>query len=120
MDISMNDKVNSFLTDIQFKSPEQFELMLQIRELFLNSNKALVEEFKYGGLVFNLSNSLIGGIYSYKEHLSIEFSNGADFTDENSILEGGGKKRRHLKINVKDDIEGKNCAFFIAQASTDS
>ena len=118
MNISNNDKVNDFLADIQFKASEQFEMMISIREMFLASNEKLVEDIKYGGLVFNLSGVLIGGIYSYKEHLSIEFSNGADFIDPNFILEGGGKKRRHLKIKMNDDITNKNADYFINQAST--
>lgn len=116
MNVSNNDKVNDFLTDIQFKSPEQFEMMCLIRELFFKPNKELVEGIKYGGLVFIKSDDLIGGIYPYKNHLSIEFSNGGEFTDADSILEGGGKKRRHLKITTKDDITLKNCKYFIGQA----
>ena len=58
-------------------------------------------------MIFNVSNALIGGIYTYKEHISIEFSNGADFIDTDSILEGGGKKRRHLKIYKNEDIVQK-------------
>lgn len=119
MTISSNEKVNDFLTDKQFKSPEQFEMMITIRDLFFNSNKNLVEDIKYDGLVFNLSGALIGGIFSYKEHLSIEFSSGADFSVANSNLEGGGKKRRHLKIKTKHDIAQKNCDYYIDQATTE-
>lgn len=63
-----------------------------------------------------MSDALIGGIYSYKEHVSIGFSNGADFIDNDSILEGGGKKRRHLKIYENDDIVQKNVEYFVSQA----
>ncbi len=117
MNISSNDTVNDFLNDIQFKSLDHFEIMILIRDLFLNANSHLVEDIKYGGLVFTLEDNLIGGIYSYKEHLSIEFSGGAYFTDANSILEGKGKKRRHLTVITEDDIATKNCAYFIDQAS---
>ena len=120
MNISNNDRVNDFLADTQLTSPTQFEMVTSIRDLFLNANSDLVDDIKYGGLVFNLSGSLIGGIYTYKEHISIEFSNGASFSDPDSILEGKGKKRRHLKIHSSEDIFQKDAAFFIGQASNSS
>ncbi len=116
MELSNNDKVNDFLADIQLISSDKFDMMISIRELFFSANKDLVEDIKYGGLVFNLSNSLLGGIFPYKKHISIEFSNGSDFIDIDSILDGGGKKRRHLKIFTADDIAQKNSEYFINQA----
>ena len=118
MDISSNDKVNQFLTDTQFVSPEQFEMVIAIRDLFLDANKDFIEDIKYGGLVFMRANTLIGGIYTYKEHISIEFSNGADFEDIDKRLEGKGKKRRHLKIGSIADITNKNSAIYIGQAAS--
>lgn len=117
MNISSNDRVNDFLADTQLKSSAQCDLVISLRELFLNANPDLVEDIKYGGLAFSLSGSLVGGIYTYKEHISIEFSNGASFADTDSVLEGGGKKRRHLKIHSQDDVAGKKAAYFIDQAS---
>ncbi len=116
MSISTSDKVNDFLSDIQSISSEQFDIIISIRDVFLKSNKELVEGIKYGGLVFSASNALIGGIYIYKEHISVEFSNGANFIDTDSILEGGGKKRRHLKIYTDEDIAPKKIEYFVNQA----
>ena len=118
MNISSSDKVNQFLTDTQFVSPEQFEMVIAIRELFIQARKDLVEDIKYGGLVFMSEDALIGGIYTYKEHISIEFSNGADFDDFDKRLEGKGKKRRHLKITSIADITNKKSANYIGQAVT--
>jgi len=113
---SKNDKVNAFLEDIQSLSSEQFETVMQIRTLFLSVNAELEEDIKYGGLVFMLSGELLGGIYCYKSHLSIEFSHGADLTDADKRLEGKGKLRRHLKIESTEDIETKNAQYYIQQA----
>lgn len=116
MSISTNDKVNKLLSDIQFKSQDQFDIVLAIREQFFKSNNHLTEDVKYGGIVFNASNALLGGIYVYKQHISIEFSNGADFIDSESTLEGSGKRRRHLKIDTAEDLVKKNSQYFIDQA----
>jgi len=116
MNYSDNDRVNMFMDDLQFLSPEKLEIIEIIREIFLRTNKELTEDVKYGGLVFNLSNALMGGIFPYKEHISIEFSNGANLPDPSGILEGKGKKRRHLKIVEKQDIDAKNVRVFVAEA----
>ena len=116
MKISDNEKVNKFLDDLQSISPDKLELIETIRKIFLNANSDLTEDIKYGGLVFNLSNALIDGIYPYKEHISIEFSNGANFPDLSGLLEGKGKKRRYLKIVEKQDIATKSVEAFVAEA----
>lgn len=118
MNVSTSDKVNEFLSDIQSISSEQFDRVMLIRDIFLRANEELVEGIKYGGLVFNASNALVGGIYVYKGHISVEFSHGADFIDHDSVLEGGGKKRRHLKVYGNEDIVQKNIEYFVHQAAS--
>ena len=108
--------MHDFLSDIQSIYPEQFDMIILLRDIFFGANKKLVEGIKYGGLAFNVSNALIGGIYTYKKHISIEFSNGSGFIDTDSILEGSGKKRRHIKIYTDDDIVQKNVTYFVSQA----
>ena len=80
------------------------------------SRRVSVKPGQIHGLVFNLSNALIGGIFPYKDHISIEFSNGADFPDPSGMLEGKGKNRRHLKIAKKQDIDAKYVEIFAAEA----
>ena len=116
MQFSDNERVNEFMADLQSISPEKLEMVESIRKIFLSANQELIEDIKYGGLVFSLSNALIGGIYTYKEHISIEFSHGAGFADPSGMLEGKGKKRRHLKIVAKQDIDAKNVKAFVAEA----
>ena len=118
MNISPNDKVNGFLADIQFTSHKNLDRVILIRELFLKAKKNLNEDIKYGGLVFSISKELIAGVFSYKNHISIEFGNGVDFIDNDSILEGSGKQRRHIKIFKDSDIGDKKCDYYISQAIT--
>ncbi len=116
MSFSDNDKISDFLNDIQFQSPEVFEILMSIRTIFHDARSGLVEDVKYGGLVFTLSNTLIGGIFVYAKHISIEFSFGAEFSDPDKILEGKGKKRRHIKIYAIEDIEKKGVENFVRTA----
>jgi len=74
----------------------------------------------YGGTVIELEKgnpkSRIGGIYAYKDHVSLEFSNGARMVDPNGVLEGSGKLRRHVKLCNKDDIDKKACRTLLGEA----
>ncbi len=108
-------KIDNFLHDIQSLSEEKFTLLVSIRKIFNEVHAGLVEDIKYGGLVFSLSNTLIGGIYVYEKHLSIEFSHGAELSDPDHTLEGKGKKRRHIKIYLMGDIGEKKVDYFVRQ-----
>ena len=118
--MSDSTKIDAFLEDIQFQSPEKFESLKSIRKIFQDANPKLDEEIKYGGLVFNLSNILMGGIFVYSKHISIEFSFGAELPDPDRILEGKGKKRRHIKISKIQDIQDKKVKDFVACAVSEN
>lgn len=108
--------VNEFLEDLRFVSPERYELVCAIQTLFNQESPNVTEGIKYGGLTFSVSRGLIGGIFSYKEHVSIEFSDGADFPDPDGVLEGGGKRRRHSKLKSLKDIDDKSVIFYVREA----
>ena len=74
---------------------------------------------KYGGKVIMPdanSNEFVGGIFTYAEHVALEFSEGASFEDPSRHLEGKGKKRRHLKFRTRSDIDAKDAKSFLRQA----
>ncbi|AKS45631.1 protein of unknown function (DU1801) [Octadecabacter temperatus] len=77
---------------------------------------------KYGGTIFVTdpefpdSVSLVGGVYGYKDYVSVEFSKGAGFDDPNGLLAGKGKARRHVKLHSLGDIDAMNVAGFLSQA----
>ena len=112
----MQNRIDHFIEDVRAISNEQADMIASIRALFNETDSALSEDIKYGGLVFLNEGTLIGGIFPYQKHLSIEFSDGADFSDPAEVLEGKGKRRRHLKIHSAEDIHLKNVVFYIAQS----
>ena len=74
---------------------------------------------KYGGemIVPNSDDdSFVGGIFVYKKHVSLEFSQGASFDDSREFLEGEGKERHHLKLQSVEDVKNKNARAFLRQA----
>lgn len=109
-------KVNEFLEDLRLVSPERYELVCAIQKLFNQADPNVTGGVKYGGLTFSTSKGLVGGIFSYKEHVSIEFSDGADFPDPGGVLEGGGKRRRHIKLRSLNDINNKSVVTYVREA----
>lgn len=75
---------------------------------------------KYGGEVLapypDDDKKFVGGIFTYKDHVSLEFSQGASFDDPDAMLEGKGKNRRHLKFTAVDDVEAKGALCFLKRA----
>lgn len=111
-----SERVEKFIDDIGSVNTRFHSILLTLREIFLESGVDLEEGIKYGGLVFSRDSKLIGGIYIYKSHLSIEFSQGADFDDPEGLLQGSGKFRRHLKYTSENDIQANQSEAFIKQA----
>ncbi|GAB5449666.1 DUF1801 domain-containing protein [Gymnodinialimonas sp.] len=77
---------------------------------------------KYGGEVFvpDPANpkAFVGGVFLYKDHVSVEFSQGATLDDPGGHLEGKGKARRHVKLHTLSDIDGKDLAAVLRQVLT--
>jgi len=75
---------------------------------------------KYGGTVFltdpDKQGSFIGGVFAYTDHVSVEFSKGADFDDPDGFLNGKGKTRRHVTLTTMADIKDKDVDGFLKQA----
>ena len=75
---------------------------------------------KYGGEVMapdpTNDKTFVGGIFAYKDHVSLEFSQGASFDDPDGRLEGKGKNRRHLKFKTVEDVTEKGAKGFLKQA----
>lgn len=74
----------------------------------------------YGGLVFErekgISKTSVCGLFAYAQHMSVEFSYGAQLLDPMGVLEGSGKYRRHIKLRSMGDILAKDAEGYIARA----
>ncbi|HDI3308709.1 TPA: DUF1801 domain-containing protein [Vibrio cholerae] len=86
-----------------------------LRAIVLCISKTVSEEIKYGGILFSDPEPFCG-VFSYKQHITLELSNGAGLEDEFGVLEGKGKTRRHIKFLTAADIQKKHAREYIAQA----
>ena len=108
-------RVDELLEDIRLVDENRFQLVLSLRRLVLSVDSSITEEVKYGGVLFS-AGSPFCGIFSYARHVSLEFGRGAELADPHAVLEGEGKKRRHIKIESRDDVFKKNVREYVEHA----
>ncbi|MBU1775230.1 MAG: DUF1801 domain-containing protein [Gammaproteobacteria bacterium] len=108
------DRVTKLLEDIRLLSEDRYKLVQSLRKLILGL-EGVSEEVKYGGILFAAGKPFCG-IFSYANHVSLEFSAGASLPDKHKVLEGDGKLRRHIKLTAVQDIEGKHVRDYVVLA----
>ena len=108
--------VQALLEDIRLLSEERHALVQAVRTLTKKTLKSVEEEVKYGGILFVAGGVQFGGVFAYKQHVSVEFGHGALINDPYGHLEGSGKGRRHLKLRAIEDIPAKHVAEYLKLA----
>ena len=110
-----NPEVDHFVHELQFQSGVRHDLVVRIRNLVLDVDPRITEELQYGGILFS-AGSPFCGLFSYGTHVAIEFSRGAELDDPHGVLEGDGKKRRHIKLVAQPDLFQKNLRDYVSRA----
>ena len=116
MKISKNNNVQRLLDEIQTVDGIKYIIICEVRDTILNIYKKAEEKIMYGGIVFFMDEEMFAGLFAYKKHVSLEFSNGHRMKDPDQRLEGKGKYRRHIKLLSKNDIDNLNVAYYVKQA----
>ncbi len=112
---SKQSSVENFFDDLGFIDPEKQQIALALRQEIQKLAKTVEERMMYGGVLYYLDDSFCG-IFCYKAHVSLEFSQGHKLHDPKLHLEGSGKFRRHLKFKQLADVEAKQPKIYIKQA----
>jgi Domain of unknown function (DU1801) len=103
--------VQQHLENLQTFDSKNYVIVEAIRQLIFKTFPEAAEIVKYNGLMYKG----IGGIFTYKNHASLEFTNGYLMKDEHNQLEGDGKFRRHLKFESVENITTKNLQYYLDQ-----
>lgn len=109
------DKVQALLQEVREHREELFPIVAHLRDVILAAAPSITEEVKYGGLLFSSGQSFCG-VFPYKAHVTLEFSQGAALADPHGFLSGDGKYRRHIKLETVQDIETRRVAEYVASA----
>ena len=97
------------------------EIARELSEIILDvmPDAAMLE--KYGGVIIERiagqPQTHCCGYFIYDRHVSLEFSNGVLLLDLESILEGTGKRRRHINLWDIQDLHAKRCRYFLEQVA---
>ncbi len=113
---SKNEQVREWLNNLKIVNHQQFELLNKARSIVLDCHSNAEEKIMYGGIIFFAEKEMFAGLFSYSNHVSIEFSKGFQMEDPKGILEGKGKYRRHIKMQQPEDIIIKGVLNFVKQA----
>jgi hypothetical protein len=110
-----NDKVEQLVHDLQLTHPDLHAIVQAARATVRSVAPKADERVMYGGILFS-SPEQFCGVFAYTAHVSMEFGRGAELKDPHRVLEGGGKFRRHIKLQSAGDIASKHLKDYIAQA----
>jgi len=97
--------------------PDQQPQALILRDLILDTIPNARESIKWGVPVYE-DNKLICSIRASRRHVSLQFFDaGASLDDPDKLLQGSGKKLRHIKIYSEADIQRSLFRHWIRQAA---
>lgn len=92
-------------------TPAIQQLAEQARQLVLSVQPQVHEDIEpaWGGyLLFKQlagAGNTVCWLSLHKKHVSIGFSNGSEMPDPEGLLEGSGKRQRHVKIKKPEDLQ---------------
>jgi len=110
------ESVSGLLESVRLASEPSHAIVQAVRHCVQERCRSLTEEVKYGGLVFASDGLPFGGVFVYRQHVSVELSCGAFIADPHGLLEGSGKGRRHLKLRSLEDIKSKHLETYLTLA----
>ncbi|MFB4319873.1 DUF1801 domain-containing protein [Actinomadura sp. 21ATH] len=102
------------------KVPEHYQpIVARLRELMREGAPEAEEVTLYGspGSPAWKGAKGLAVISVSKTHLTFAFDRGAEFTDAHGLLDGAGKKTRHVKIKSLDTMDEEAIRDYIAQAA---
>ena len=96
-----------------------FSIASKLRKLIKNTDSAITETLKWGMPNYDKDGDICA-LRAGNGYIALQFYNGIDLDDPDSLLEGSGKKMRHIKVWSKTDIIERMFISWIKQASTKS
>lgn len=99
------------------------DLTLALRELVLEEapeSTEFVHDVKYAiALNYTFTGKMKGAfvhVVAYTKHVNLGFWAGADLTDPRKLLQGDGKKIRHIRFESRDDVARAFVRKFLREA----
>jgi hypothetical protein len=96
-------------------NPEMSVFALKLRNIILEMFPDMNENIKWNNLVYE-KNGYVCAILIHKNHVNLEFWRGTEIQDPKNLLEGTGKKMRHIKIESESQINKEYIKKFIEES----
>ena len=115
--IELEDFLSTQPVDVQ-------ALTLELRDLVLSMAPEAIEQIDTSANLLGYGYAqtykhLICVIILYKDYVNLGFPRGVDLPDPNRLLQGRGKKARHVKVKSKEQITSLNLRALV-QASIEA
>jgi len=105
---------NTYYGDIDRKLKP---LAMTLRELILETIPDVTESIKWGVPVYQ-QQKLICSVRANRQHINLQFFDvGTSLDDPDNLLEGSGKKLRHVQIHSEKDIRKNQFRRWLKQAA---
>ncbi|MFI6518213.1 DUF1801 domain-containing protein [Spirillospora sp. NPDC050679] len=95
--------------------PQHRPTVAALRALMAEGAPDAAEVISYGSPAWR-SNKILAIISASKAHITFAFERGAEFTDDHGLLQGVGKKTRHVKIKTPEALDADALRDYICQA----
>lgn len=95
--------------------PKHHDTVAALRALMADAAPDAAECLTYGSPAWR-GKKILAVISPSKTHLTLAFERGAEFDDPHGLLQGVGKRTRHVKIKPGDDLDETALRGYIAQA----
>jgi len=102
--------------------PESHQLLTDIRATIIASGHNFTEGIKWGSPCYwlpEISRRTITWIQPHNDYIRLGFFNGATMPDPQNLLEGTGKKLRHIKVHQLTNPTDPQTLTNYIRASTD-
>jgi hypothetical protein len=107
--INLNNYLSSY-------NSEMGSLARDLRNMILEIVPDLDESIKWKNLFYE-KNGFVCAIVVHKDHVNLEFARGTELEDPEEVLEGTGKKIKHIKIRKSSEINSKILKKMIVEAA---
>jgi len=101
---------------IRNASPAVRSVLQDLRELVRKELPEAKEEIKWGRPVYSL-NHIVCYLAAAGDHANLGFYRGIELEDPKGLLEGDGKKLRHIKVYRSDEIRRQWYGTLLKQAA---
>ncbi len=90
-------------------------LLTALRRVVLKAAPGLEEALKWSTPVYS-KNGLVCWVHAARSHAAVGFYQGASLTDPKGLLEGEGKRLRHMKVRSAQELRPAVVAGWVRQA----